>query len=444
MSTGTQRGKTKKTDKAVVGRSLAKKRSVKVVDVKLASDKKKKRKSASKSSTKKTPVKKASTKKAANKKNSAKKNAASKRTSVSKKKAITKKKTASSTKKPVRNTKAKQAKPSKETKSKAKKVETKKKSTVSKKVAATKSKKAKVPAKAKKTEAAAPKKTVAVVEKAKEEKVVEGINPDLRSPSMKLLRPFRTAAKENRKLLRARATSRRRSSSFIAKPPKKGKKYLLDLRVHSPGSQGYFSPGGVEPGPAIIRLARVKGLDAIGLTDYYNASFIDEVKETAWKAGVRVIPGVDLCCEVAGCCEIFVTVLFPEYATAAHIFHVLNELEVPESAYGRPDYLLRKPFADVVKIVETHGGVLIPSRVDKTPYRQLAIPTLVEEFGLHAFDLVHPENPEFFQKHWPDGEFTFFAFSNAHALGQIGNRGNKVKLAEPGFQGIKDRVQRRE
>ncbi|MCB0324558.1 MAG: hypothetical protein KDD69_13340 [Bdellovibrionales bacterium] len=265
----------------------------------------------------------------------------------------------------------------------------------------------------------------------------------LLSPSIEVLRPFREAAKQNRKLQRERERAASKRSSFLAKPPRKGKKYAIDLRIHSPASQGFFSTGGVDPGPALVRLARVKGLHAIGLTDYYSAAYVDLVKEKAQGTSVTVIPGLDLRCEVNGCDEIGVLALFPESHTAADLWSVLERLHVPEWAYGRQDYTIRIPFAQVLETIEGSGGILIPSRIDKTPFRQLAIECLVEEFGIHAFDLVHPEAPEYFRANWPSGEFTFFSFSNANALGQIGSRSSKVKLTSPGFEGIRELVQRR-
>jgi hypothetical protein len=68
---------------------------------------------------------------------------------------------------------------------------------------------------------------------------------------------------------------------------------------------------------------------------------------------------------------------------------------------------------------------------------------LVDDFGFHVFDLVYPDSPECFREKWPDGGFSFFSFSGANSLGQIGNRASKLRLLTPGFAGIKELVQRR-
>ncbi len=267
----------------------------------------------------------------------------------------------------------------------------------------------------------------------------------LMSPTPEILRPFRKAAKKNKEIALAqkKALSNQRAG-FLAKPVKSGKKYTLDLRVRTPGTVGYFKAGGIEPGPALVRLAQVKGIDVIGLTDFYNASYIEVVQKAAesLKNTVTILPGIDLRCEVAGCKEVFIIALFAEGTPSTHLYDLLDLLEVPKSAYGKRDYIIQKSFEDVVRIIESHGGIVIPSRVDKTPYRQLAIPTLVEQFGFRAFDLAHPEMQDFFRDRWPSGGFTFLSFSNADALGQIGNRAGKIRLIQPGFAGVKELVAR--
>lgn len=264
------------------------------------------------------------------------------------------------------------------------------------------------------------------------------------NPPVAVLRSFRKAAAENRKA--AKLVEKRKSSgeNFLAKPLKDGKRYTVDLRVHSPATVGYFSTGGVNPGPALVRLAKVKGIDMIGITDYCSAASVDHLKEVAADSGVTIVPGFDLCCQIGECREVFITSLFPEATTGEQLYGVLAELGVPSDAYGRRDFVVTKDFGAVLAAIERVGGVVIPTRVDKTPYRLLAVPALVDLYGIHTFDLVHPEITDYFRERWPDGRFTFLTFSNANALAQLGSRLTKIRLAAPGFEGIKQLVARRE
>jgi|GEM_PF-655429 len=231
--------------------------------------------------------------------------------------------------------------------------------------------------------------------------------------------------------------------SFLSKGARRGRNYRVDLRVHTPGTEIFFSAGGVDPGAALVRLGRVKGLQLMGVTDHNNASYIDIIKSEASGTKLRIIPGLELCCRVGSCDKVSIAALFPEESSGEDVFAVLRNLQVPDSAFGKVAYCLEMDFARVVETVEQAGGILLPSRLDKTPFSQLAIPDLVEKYGFHAFDLAYPENKQIFEKRWPLGEFTFFSFSNCHSLAQVGSRIEKIKLEEPGFLGLKNLIARR-
>lgn len=264
-----------------------------------------------------------------------------------------------------------------------------------------------------------------------------------KTPDLGKLRAFQKAQRQSKAQAEKSKQNSARGRRFLAKGPKKGKTYTIDLRVHTPATVGYFSTGGIDAGEALVRLATVKKLDLIAITDYYNSSYIDVVAKHAEKAKLAVVPGLDLCCRIGSCSEVFVTALFPEEYDSARLERVLLELRVPREARGRQDYTLANDFAEVVAVVEANDGVLIPSGMDKTPYRQEVLPELVERFGFRAFDVVHPDDLSVFRNRWPDGEFTFFTFSNANALAQIGGRVTKIKLSEPGFSGLREVVSRR-
>ncbi len=425
----------------------------------MATVSKKKKTAKKKPATKKTTAKKPKTsaKKSTVKRTAIKASAKPKKVKASTKKTVAKKSTAkksASTKAVAKKTRAKNA-TTKKKQASAKKVEAKTEKNLAEKITVKK----RGPGRPPKKQEVVPRKLETAREKlVRKQKQKSGLKierksvaPEAKStkpgtipsPTKKELRTFRRVAADNKKRIKNEEKAKKKIKGFLAKPPSKGKKYSVDLRVHSPGTVGYFTAGGVEPGPALVRLAKVKGLDMVGLTDYYNPDYIDEVQASAANSSMTIIPGMDMCCQVEDCAEVYITTLFPETYTALELQEVLDELKVPESAKGRKEYCITTPFEQVLEIVEKRGGVVIPSRLDKTPYRQLAIPALVEKYGIHAFDLVHPENPEFFKKFWPSGGFTFFSFSNAHALAQIGSRAKKVKLQSPGFQGLKELVQRR-
>ena len=217
---------------------------------------------------------------------------------------------------------------------------------------------------------------------------------------------------------------------------KKG--YVMDLRIHSPSSLGYMALEGIDTAPALVRLAKVKGLDVIAVTDYFTGCYIDRVREAAKTTPVTVIPGVVIRCVMAGCNDVLLLCLFPDSFRSKEVEEFLRDLGVPESAAGNANYLLERPFEEVLSKIDAVGAVAIPTTMDKTPYRKSAIPDLVEKYGFRVFDLsYYSDSVLYFKKMWPHIKFHLLSFSSANALAQVGNRNSKVKMSAPDFLGLK-------
>ncbi len=216
-----------------------------------------------------------------------------------------------------------------------------------------------------------------------------------------------------------------------------GHSYLIDLRIHSPRSLGYMAIDGIDTAPAVVRLAKVKGLDYIAVTDYFSGSSIDSVRAASIGTPVTVIPGTVIHCTLPECRDVYLTCLFPESFGTKEVESFLRELGVPQEAAGDGDFVLELGFDTILQILEGHGGIAIPTTMDKTPYRKAAIPTLVEKYGFRVFDLsYYPDSVAFFEKNWPELKFNLLSFSSAQALAQIGNRNSRVTLEDSGFAGI--------
>ena len=242
-------------------------------------------------------------------------------------------------------------------------------------------------------------------------------------------------------------TLRATESGLKAKIEKTGgsgkkKGYVLDLRIHSPAALSYSNIEGIDTAPALVRLAKVKGLDVIGVTDFYDATFIDRIAIAAREASVVVIPGVDVRCVVGSCDDVVLTCLFPQQYSSAAIQEFITAIGVPEHARGNSDYVLRTPAMDVISAVEQRGGFILPARIDKTPNRLSAVPELVERFGFRTFDLAYTESDQFFKRRWPKVKFNLFSFSSASSLAQVGSRCEKVKMDVCTYDSVKSLVAR--
>ena len=228
----------------------------------------------------------------------------------------------------------------------------------------------------------------------------------------------------------------------VSKSANAGKNYLMDLRIQSPQSLGLMGLGGLDAAPALIRLSRAKGIDIIGVADYLSGAFIDRAVEASKGSGVSVIPGVVIRCSTSVCNDISLLCLFDESATSAFVSDFLRVLEVPEKHIGDKNYVIKVPLEKILKEIELRGALCIPTRMDKTPYRILAIPELVEKYGFRAFDICYPETTKIFKAGWPKTKFQFLSFSNASALAQVGSRVAKMKLSSPLFSSIKGSILR--
>lgn len=231
-------------------------------------------------------------------------------------------------------------------------------------------------------------------------------------------------------------------SGQIEKSRTRSKSYVLDLRVKSPASRGYLGVEGLDSAPAIVRLAKSKGLDVIAITDLFCADFVDRMVSAAKDSPLTVIPGVSIRCRVGNCDDVVFACLFGESVTGDRINEFLLALQVPTDTAAKAWHLVKKPLSEILAVLDAFGGVAIPSRLDKTPTQKSVIKELVESYGFRAFDLAYADSCEYFKKTWPKTSFHLFTFSDANALAQIGSRTAKVKLGAPGFEGIREIVAR--
>jgi PHP family Zn ribbon phosphoesterase len=249
---------------------------------------------------------------------------------------------------------------------------------------------------------------------------------------------------ENKKNLEVSSKKKKQNklSDSIEKSSSKSKSYSLDLRIHTPSSLGYISIEGIDTVPALLSLAKVKGLDVIAITDLFTGESIDKFKEAARDYQITVLPGCDLRCTISNCNDVILTCLFPEACSSSTIESFLYQLGVNAEDRKNLRFSIEKDLSSILSTVDEFQGVAFPSRIDKTPAGTATIPLLVEEYGFRTFDLAYQESEKIFHSRWPKYKFKLFTFSNAYALAQIGTRTSKVKMGSPGFEGVKEVFQR--
>jgi hypothetical protein len=243
-----------------------------------------------------------------------------------------------------------------------------------------------------------------------------------------------------------RNTRGRRSPTLISQVEKSvfpnAKNYSIDLRVHAPQALSAKNIDGIKTAPAVVKLAEVKGLDMIGVTDFYSTCFIDEMKAAAKNSKLVVIPGIDIRCSIANCPDVEFSCFFSEECDAVDLNNFIDDLGIPENYYGDNLYTILRPFSEVLECLEKFSGEILPMRIDLTPSRIGVIKFLVEEFGFRSFDLAYVESIKIFEENWPHLKFNLFNFSNANALAQVGSRMVKVSLESLNFESLRSVIHR--
>ncbi|MBL7661642.1 PHP domain-containing protein [bacterium] len=264
------------------------------------------------------------------------------------------------------------------------------------------------------------------------------------APSKAQLKLFRSQARERETEIKSHSKLlAMRLKNFLTPAPRGAKEYRIDLRIHTSASETFYAPQNVTAEEALVRIALVKSLDLIAITDCYSFSSVERIKLAAAGKKLTVIPGIDLRLAIQGCDDATFTAFFPENFSSQAQQSLLEALAVPASASGSRSYILTKSLEQVIEIVEAHQGRLIPSRFDQTPLRLQLVAMLVEKYGFRAFDLAHEESVEYFREFWPDGGFTFLFSSNAFNLAQVGSRDSTLKLLTPNFAGLARAIERK-
>ncbi|HMO02948.1 MAG TPA: hypothetical protein PKD37_07875 [Oligoflexia bacterium] len=250
----------------------------------------------------------------------------------------------------------------------------------------------------------------------------------------------RSLKKEVEKITPTRKTIR---GQLVEKIKLHKQQYIIDLRILNPISQSFMGLDAVESQPALIKLARVKGLDIIGVTDFYHNPQIDNLITLARAEGITLLPGIDLKCRLAACDDLQLTAFFDPANLGCEIDLLCSRLNLPPTVKGNLNFKLPLDIDSILKEIENLGGFAILSRVDQTPLRMSVLKKAILSYGFVTFDLVYPESAAIFSRNWPKNNFNLFSFSNAASLAQVGSRVGKLSLAKPDFENLKTALERK-
>ncbi|MDP4153934.1 MAG: PHP domain-containing protein [Bacillota bacterium] len=217
-----------------------------------------------------------------------------------------------------------------------------------------------------------------------------------------------------------------------------------DFHIHSA-----LSPcGSLDMTPNnIINMASLKGLDVIALTDHNACGNCAAVMELGRRAGLIVLPGMELCTAE----EAHVLCLFPKLDNALefdkyvkeHIIKVKNKPDVfgqqcfmdeNDEITGYEEYLLLTATSisidNAAKLAGEYGGVAIPSHIDRPAYSVISsLGFIAPEMGFHTLELSCGTSKEDTVNKYPylNKGYRFIRDSDAHSLEFISERENCIE-----------------
>lgn len=223
-------------------------------------------------------------------------------------------------------------------------------------------------------------------------------------------------------------------------------KYYVDLHIHSalsPCSDNDMTPNN------IVSMALLKGLDIIAITDHNSAENLEAVVKCGQKAGLLVIPGMEIETKE----EVHVICLFPYlekvlemqktiYDSLPHIKNrpdIFGEqliIDDQDNIIGHLDRFLITAacisIEDVYLTTGKLGGVMLPAHIDRESYSIMSnLGMIPEEIMLKYVEISKLCNPKLLLDKYPQlSKYKFLRSSDAHNLGDILEKECTVELGD--------------
>ncbi|MBC8157506.1 PHP domain-containing protein [Armatimonadetes bacterium] len=208
-----------------------------------------------------------------------------------------------------------------------------------------------------------------------------------------------------------------------------------DLHIHtalSPCADEDMTPNN------IVNMAKLNGLDMIGITDHNSALNCRAVFECGEKVGLKVISGLEITSseEVHLLCyfqdwksaEAFGTEIFkglPCIKNKPYIFGEQLVMNIHDEVVEKVENLLLSAVSysiqEIIEMVELLGGEVVPAHIDRDSYSIISnLGTVPEEYGFKKLEISTACTFESFREKHPEfAKYQIIQSSDAHYLHQI-------------------------
>ena len=226
------------------------------------------------------------------------------------------------------------------------------------------------------------------------------------------------------------------------------RRYKADMHIHtclSPCADLEMSPGN------IIKEAKRKGLDIIGLCDHNSAENFPALEKSAHTEGIKAIGGI----EITSREEVHILGLFgcerDLFLTQEAIYSKLHGIN-DEDRYGLQVVVNEKDevlgynnrlligatemsVEEVVDLIHAFNGIAIASHVDREGFSIITnLGFIPEGLELDALEIMEPSVRERFNL---GTDFAFITSSDAHVINDVGKRYSCFLMKERTFEEIR-------
>lgn len=223
-------------------------------------------------------------------------------------------------------------------------------------------------------------------------------------------------------------------------------KLYYDFHIHSclsPCADNDMTPNN------IVNMAKLKGLDAIALTDHNSCQNCKATIIAGQRAGIIVLPGMELCTnedihviclfetlENAIAFSEIIYIKIPQIKNRADIYGEQLICDEDDNITGTEEFLLINAadisVIDVLKLAQKYGGVAFPAHIDKISNGIISIlGGIPPEAGFKTVEISdNCDKADFIKKYTYINIFDFLKNSDAHYLWQISERKNFIELPE--------------
>ena len=224
------------------------------------------------------------------------------------------------------------------------------------------------------------------------------------------------------------------------------RQFNVDLHVHtclSPCAEDEMSP------LAIVKQAKKKGLDVIGICDHNSTKNVWAVREAGWREGLVVIGGIEVCSRE----EVHILCLFDDEQNLQDM-----QLLIDQNLHGQnnPTFFGQQYLCDerdvilgqetrlligatvlsveeIVAKAHQFGGLVIASHVDRGSFSIFSQLGFVPEgLQIDAMEISPGHSATEVRQNFPQTkDYPLVCFSDAHRLEEIGSASTTVTARAP-------------